>query len=90
MTQLYHWQVGLELGFETELLGFVCEHPARRPPAVSSMAALYAAPQFGSLRTLTMLAFCNWPREDVPGASTGTVKIRANIVGEAILRVYVA
>lgn len=38
--QAYQEQTGLEFGGDTGLVGFVCEQPARSPPAVSSMAAL--------------------------------------------------
>ncbi len=44
-----HEHVGLDDGFDTRFEGFVCEQPAAYPPTVSSTAALYASPQFGSL-----------------------------------------
>lgn len=37
--QLDHEHDGLAFGADTALEGFVCEHPATNPPAVSSTAA---------------------------------------------------
>ena len=45
----HYEHVGLVLGLTAAFDGLVCPQPAATPAIVSSMAALYAAPQLGSL-----------------------------------------
>ncbi|CAN9199002.1 unnamed protein product [Alternaria alternata] len=53
-------QVGFVLGLTAAFDGFVCPQPATAPPIVSSTAALYAAPQFGSLDTVLVRGTFQW------------------------------
>jgi hypothetical protein len=46
-------QTGLAPGLAAARLGFVCPHPFATPSSVSSTAALKAAPQLASLRSLS-------------------------------------
>lgn len=57
--KLHYLHTGWPLGFETGLFGFVRPHPLAAPSAVSSMAALNAAPQLGSLIGLAAVLFNN-------------------------------
>ena len=82
-------QIGRLLGFDTELFGFFWPHPPVTPNRVSSTAASYAAPQFGSLYKKSDLCR-NTPGGQLsllPGATICTIKVRTNVMGETILGV---
>jgi hypothetical protein len=84
--------VGFVLGFTAAFEGFVCPQPATAPPIVSSTAALYAAPQFGSLDTVSARRpfQCRFLQDNLPRTTTSIVEPRTHIVREAILCIHIA